>query len=175
MLNYRAGDAAAFEALYQRHKGGVYRYILRQCRNESLAEELFQDVWMNLINARRRYTIKAKFSTWLYRIARNRIIDHFRRQHNPGNPGMENGSLDPDDLPGRRQDQPEQQVAIRDASERLFALIAGLPEEQRETFLLREEAGMSLVEIAKTTGVNTETAKSRLRYAVNKLRAGLAE
>ena len=88
---------------------------------------------------------------------------------------MENGSLDPDDLPGRRQDQPEQQVAIRDASERLFALIAGLPEEQRETFLLREEAGMSLVEIAKTTGVNTETAKSRLRYAVNKLRAGLAE
>ena len=175
MLKYRAGDAAAFEVLYQRHKGGVYRYILRQCRNDGLAEELFQDVWMNLINARRRYTIKAKFSTWLYRIARNRIIDHFRRQPNPGRPGMENGNPDPDELPARRQDQPEQQAAIRDTSERLLALIAGLPEDQREAFLLREEAGMSLAEIAQTTGVNTETAKSRLRYAVNKLRAGLAE
>jgi RNA polymerase sigma-70 factor (ECF subfamily) len=79
MLGYRDGDAAAFDVLYGRHKGGIYRYLLRQCRNAALADELFQDVWMNLIRARAGYTVQAKFSTYLYRIAHNRLMDHFRR------------------------------------------------------------------------------------------------
>ena len=174
MLKYRDGDAVAFEVLYQRHKGGVYRYILRQCHNESVAEELFQDVWMNLINARRGYAVKAKFTTWLYRIARNRVIDHVRRLPDSGTDAT-NGAPDPDELPSRHQDQPDQQLESRDRSQRLLGLIDALPVDQREAFLLREEAGLSLAEIAQTTGVNTETAKSRLRYAVNKLRAGLTE
>ena len=73
-----AGDAAAFDSLYARHKGGVYRYLARQCRQSGIADELFQDVWMNLIRARASYAPTAKFTTWLYRLAHNRMIDHYR-------------------------------------------------------------------------------------------------
>src|SRR5262245_38611356 len=79
MLLYRDGDAGAFDALYARHKGGLYRYVLRQCRSTALAEELIQDVWMNLIRARAAYTVQAKFTTYLYRLAHNRLIDHYRK------------------------------------------------------------------------------------------------
>ncbi len=79
MLCYRDGDAGAFDALYARHKGGLYRYLLRQCREPAAAEELFQDVWMNLIRARAAYTVQAKFTTYLYRLAHNRLIDHYRK------------------------------------------------------------------------------------------------
>src|SRR3970040_676632 len=79
MLLYRDGEAGAFDALYARHKGGVYRYLLRQCRDAAAAEELFQDVWMNLIRARAGYTVQAKFTTYLYRLAHNRLIDLYRR------------------------------------------------------------------------------------------------
>ena len=78
MLAYAAGDAAAFDALYARHKGGVYRYLLRHCGHAGVADELFQDVWMNVIRARARYVPSAKLTTWLYRIAHNRLIDHWR-------------------------------------------------------------------------------------------------
>src|SRR2546427_8899334 len=78
MLAYAACDATAFDALYARHKGGVYRYLLRQCRQTSVADELFQDVWPNLIRARASYAPTAKFTTWLYRLAHNRLIDHYR-------------------------------------------------------------------------------------------------
>src|SRR5215470_20187126 len=78
MLAYAAGEGAAFDALYDRHKGGVYRYLLRQCRQPAVAAELYQDVWMNLIRARASYAPTAKFTTWLYRLAHNRMIDHFR-------------------------------------------------------------------------------------------------
>jgi RNA polymerase sigma-70 factor (ECF subfamily) len=78
MLAYAAGDAAAFDALYLRHKGGVYRYLVRQCGSTATADELFQDVWMKVIRARTSYAATAKFTTWLYRIAGNRLIDHWR-------------------------------------------------------------------------------------------------
>src|SRR5262245_56603504 len=98
MLLYRDGDAGAFDALYARHKGGLYRYLLRQCRNQALAEELFQDVWMNLTRARTSYTVEARFTTYLYRLAHNRLIDHYRiySQHevasfdDEGGPTLEN-------------------------------------------------------------------------------------
>jgi RNA polymerase sigma-70 factor, ECF subfamily len=175
MLSYQTGDAASFETLYQRHKGGLYRYILRQCKNESIAEELYQDVWMNLIKARERYEVKAKFTTWLYQMAHNRLIDHYRRQKTAvgGNPG--DAELDVDETPARTQDQPEQKADLMAKTDRLLGLIDALPAEQKQAFLLREEAGMSINEIAEASGVNPETAKSRLRYAVNKLREGLSE
>ena len=78
MLAYAAGDAAAFDALYARHKGGSYRYLLRHCGNAGTADEMFQDVWMNVIRARATYAPTAKFTTWLYRIAHNRLVDHWR-------------------------------------------------------------------------------------------------
>lgn len=175
MLRYSNGDATAFDILYTRHKGPIYRYLLRLCGNEAIAEELFQDVWMNLIRARERYEVRAKFTTYLYQLARNRLIDHYRRHaSNPGN-DCGNRREQVESLAANSRDQPEMQVQLGQQTESLLELIETLPAEQREAFILREEAGMNVAEIAEATGVNTETAKSRLRYAVYKLRAGLRE
>jgi len=178
MQRYRDGDARAFEILYARHKGPVYRYILRQCGVAAQAEELFQDVWMNLIRARRRYQPRARFTTWLYTLAHHRVIDHYRRQA-AGVPISYDD--DPDDTPliERVADsevrQPDNEFERRRQAQQLLALLAQLPEAQREAFLLREEGGLSLEEIAEATGVTMETAKSRLRYALARLRQGMKE
>src|SRR5947207_3257194 len=78
MLAYAAGDATAFDALYGRHKGSLFRFVLRSVKGRAEAEEIFQDVWMRAVEARRRYEPRAKFTTWLYTIAHNRIVDHWR-------------------------------------------------------------------------------------------------
>ena len=174
MLRYRDGDAAAFEVLYGRYKGPLYRYLLRQCGAPSMVDELFQDVWMKLIKARSRYEVKAKIRTYLYQVARHRMIDHFRRG---GKAGV-SGNTEPDRLEvalASDCDGPAQQVQAMQQAENLLHLIEGLPDAQREAFLLREEAGLDLDEIAAVTGVERETAKSRLRYAMQRLRQGLKD
>ena len=173
MLAYRDGDAHAFEQLYLKHKGGLYRYFLRKCGNASIAEELFQDVWMKLINAREHYEVKAKFSTWLYQIAHNHFIDHYRKHSISASMNQNFQDDELENIPAGNNQQPEQQAEFQQQMETMLQLISELPDEQREAFLLREEAGMSLAEIAEVTGVNIETAKSRLRYAVNRLRKGM--
>jgi RNA polymerase sigma-70 factor, ECF subfamily len=176
MLGYRDGDAGAFDSLYARHKGGVYRYLLRQCRDAATAEELVQDVWMNLIRARAGYTVQAKFTTYLYHLAHNRLIDHYRRN---GRVAMV--SFDDEDreeiteLTDERERPADDALDARRQAGRLLQLIAALPEAQREAFLLQQEGGMSVEEIAQATGVNRETAKSRLRYAMARLRQGMRE
>ena len=174
MLRYRDGDAQAFEWLYARHKGPLYRYLLRQCGDAVIAEELFQDVWLKLIKARTSYSVKAKFTTYLYHMAHNRLIDHYRAQAR-GLPASFRDDDPPDleALPAAAHEQPEQREDRRRRLQRLLALVAELPEAPREAFLLREEAGLSVEAIAEATGVSRETAKSRLRYAVAKLRQGL--
>lgn len=177
MLAYAAGDAAAFDMLYARHKGGVYRYLLRQCRQPGVADELFQDVWMNLVRARESYAPTAKFTTWLYRLAHNRMIDHFRASGHltlvsADDEAHENAVIS---LPAARATQPELRTENRELGERLRSAVTALPPAQREAFLLQQEAEMSLAEIAALTGVGVETVKSRLRYAVAKLRAELAD
>ncbi len=173
MLGYRDGDAAAFDLLYARHKGGVFRYLLRQSRNAALTDEMFQDVWMNLIRARDTYTVQAKFSTYLYRIAHNRLMDHFRRHDSAA------VSLDDDTGPeiaepaAPRSDEPEASADARQQAAQLLRLLDQLPAEQREAFVLQQEGGLSIEEIATATGVARETAKSRLRYALAKLRQGM--
>ncbi|HCU54440.1 MAG TPA: RNA polymerase sigma factor [Gammaproteobacteria bacterium] len=178
MQRYRDGDAQAFEVLYRRHKGPMYRYLLRQCSSAALAEELFQDVWMNLIKARERYEPRARFSAWLYTLAHNRLVDHYRRQA-AGMPISYDD--DPDDAPliervaDSEVHQPDNELDRRRQAQQLLALLTQLPEAQREAFLLRQESGLSLDEIATVTGVSMETAKSRLRYALAKLRQGMKE
>ena len=171
MLGYRDGDAAAFDVLYRRHKGGIYRYLLRQCRNAALADELFQEVWMNLIRARAGYTVQAKFSTYLYRIAHNRLMDHFRRDDAAVSLDDESVSIDEPVAP--RSVEPEVSAASRQQALQLLALLDALPDEQRAAFVLQQEGGLSIEEIATATGVTRETAKSRLRYALAKLRQGM--
>jgi RNA polymerase sigma-70 factor (ECF subfamily) len=172
MLMYRDGDASAFEILYRRHKGPVYRFILRRCGNTGVAEELFQDVWVKLIQARERYAVSARFTTYLYRIAHNRLIDHFRKSKTDFS---SDGAVDADQLPAPVQLQPERRAETGQQARILVDAIAGLPGEQQQVFLLKEEAGMNIPEIAEVLGVNGETVKSRLRYAVKKLRIAMGE
>lgn len=167
MLAYRQGDAGAFDTLYARHKGPLYRFILRAVRERALAEELYQEIWMRVIEARGRYEVRARFTTWLYTIAHHRLTDHWRKR------GLKVVELQDDDAAAPRADDPEARVAGREDLQRLAQAITALPELQREAFLLHAEAGMTVAEIAAATGANEEAAKSRLRYALARLKAAL--
>ncbi len=170
MLRYQDGDTAAFETLYRRHNDALYRYLLRLCRHPATAEDLFQDVWGKIIKARANYRPTAKFTTFLYRVAHNCFIDHVRRNKRHAN----NTDLDPE-VHADPAELPDTLVERSLAKERLALALRDLPEDQRDAFLLHEEAGLSIDEIASVTGSNRETAKSRLRYAVNKLRDAIEE
>lgn len=176
MAAYCQGDEAAFERLYRRHRNGLYRYLLRQCAVASVAEELFQDVWLGVIRARRQYVAEARFTTYIYRVAHNRLVDHYRRSvHRPSAPRLEEDGDPADDIPAEADAQPEVRFEAAEQIERFRALLAALPEAQREAFVLHVEAGLTVAEIATVTGVHAETAKSRLRYAVARLRRGMLE
>jgi len=176
MLAYAGGDAVAFEALYGRHKGPLFRFILRSIKAHGEAEEIFQDVWMRAIEARARYEPKAKFTTWLYTIAHNRMVDHWRAKGLTLVP-LDNGDdegpvIDP---PAGPSAEPHRRAEGRQSVARLLDALAALPAAQREAFLLHEESGLTVAEIAKVTGTPEETAKSRLRYAMNKLREAIED
>ena len=179
MQAYAAGRAAAFDSLYARHKGGMYRYLLRHCGNAGIAEEMFQDVWMNAIRARDRYVPTAKFTTWLYTLAHHRLVDHWRASGQAkfasiDDDGDEGTRAAVEALPASRRDEPEARIDTRQVREQLHAALATLPAVQRDAFLLQQEGGLSLAEIGNLTGVGVETVKSRLRYAVAKLRGELS-
>ncbi|MEM7405957.1 MAG: RNA polymerase sigma factor [Pseudomonadota bacterium] len=175
MLRYAAGDAAAFETLYARHKGPLFRYFQRQCE-PSQAEELFQDVWMRLIKSRESYQVEAKFTTYLYRIAHNRLVDHYRMRARRDETSLDAASEDDGYEPAApATEEPSAISGRREQVARFAEALDNLPEEQREAFVLREEGGLSLDEIAAATNVGRETAKSRLRYAVSRLRKALEE
>jgi len=170
MLSYRDGTAAAFDVLYARHKGGLYRYVLRQVNNkQDIANELFQDVWMKLINARVNYQATAKFTTWLYHLAHNRLVDYWRSEkfvkHN-----IEFDESCESPAQVDEYSDPHNELQKQQMQKQIKQAIAELPEEQRSAILLKEEASLSLAEIAEVTGVSRETVKSRLRYGVQRLR-----
>ena len=176
MLVYRDGDAGAFDTLYRRHKGPVYRYMLRQCRDAGVADELFQDVWMNLTRARESYTVQAKFTTYIYTMAHNRLIDHYRKHGQAQWVSFDNDSEDAPVVAepvAAPRDEPERHLAVKQQAAELLRLLGELPPPQREAFVMQYEGGMSVEEIAGATGVTRETAKSRLRYALAKIRQGL--
>jgi RNA polymerase sigma-70 factor (ECF subfamily) len=170
MLRYVDGDRVAFETLYRRHNNGLYRYLLRLSRHPETAEDVFQEVWGKIIKSRANYRPTAKFTTFLYRVAHNCFIDHIRRNKRHTHAQVFEPENQPD--PG---DQPETLTERSLARRRLNAALLDLPDEQRDVFLLHEEAGLNLDEIASITDTNRETTKSRLRYAVNKLRAAIDE
>jgi RNA polymerase sigma-70 factor (ECF subfamily) len=174
MLAYRDGNANAFDQLYRRHKGPLYRYLLRQCRDAASAEELFQDVWLNLVRARASYTVSARFSTYLYRLAHNRLIDHYRRRVPAALVSFDDEDAAPE-VPAGREAEPQVAYEAKAQAARVLELLEALPAAQREAFVLQHEAGLTLEEIAEATGAPRETVKSRLRYAMGKLREGLSE
>lgn len=173
MLAYRDGDAAAFDLLYGRWRGPLYRYFLRQCGHAGQADELFQDVFMRVIGAAANYEATAKFTTWLFRIAHNRLIDHWRKTGREPVEPLGSGDDGDDcafDPPAPQGAAPERQAERKQLAQALLAALNELPEAQREAFLLAEEGGLTLEEIAAISGVGRETIKSRLRYATAKLR-----
>ncbi|HEY9104085.1 RNA polymerase sigma factor [Chitinimonas sp.] len=178
MLAYVAGDAAAFERLYALHRGGLYGFLHRQCPRPTWVDDLFQETWLAVVRARADYQPSAAFRTWLYGIARNKLIDRLRL-HEPALLAdlLPEGEEDEDPLdrqPAEPAQDPARQLANRQLGQALEQALRALPAAQREVFLLREQADMGLDEIAALTGVPAETAKSRLRYAVAKLKAVLA-
>lgn len=172
MLAWAGGELRAFETLYARHRSRLYSFLLRQLRDAALTDEMFQDVWQRVIAARAGWQPDAAFTTWLFRIAHNRLNDHWRAaRHRPPAPG------DADERVARMSDTrtPESQLSEFEQRRRLQLAMEQLPDEQREVLQLRLEQELSLEEIAQITGVGRETVKSRLRYAMDKLRAGLSE
>jgi len=174
MLRYGRGDARAFELLYRRHRLPLYRFLLRQVGNAATAEELFQDLWMRVVNSRGRYEARAKFTSWVYAIAHNRLMDFYRGNGNASFLSQEESESVLEDLPAA-EIAADLRLDRKRAVERLLVALGKLPDAQREAFLLQQESEMSIEEIAAATGVGPETAKSRLRYAVAKLRASLGK
>ncbi|HEX9392269.1 MAG TPA: RNA polymerase sigma factor [Usitatibacteraceae bacterium] len=177
MLRYQAGDAGAFDQLYARHRSGLFRFITRQCRTREHAEELFQEVWMNLIQARERYRVEAQFRTWLFTLAHNKLIDYFRKHSRSEVHLFERDDEEPTIqlVAGSRVDEPQIRAESREQGAAILRVLNALPAPQREAFLLHEEGGLGVEEIAAAAGISFEAAKSRLRYAITKLREGLKE
>lgn len=167
MQRYANGDAQAFDQLYARYRGPLYRYFNRQVSNTATANDLYQGAWEKIIKARRNYRPHAPFTVWMYRIAHNHLVDHYRRLRQTTS--VELDSM-PDDRPGPAQD------AIDDErGEKLRTAIIALPEEQKNAMLLKLETGLKMEDIARVTGVSRETVKSRLRYAIKHLKQVLNE
>jgi RNA polymerase sigma-70 factor (ECF subfamily) len=167
MQRYAKGDAKAFDQLYARHRAPLYRYFIRQVNNPATANDLYQGAWEKIIKAREKYRSTAPFKMWMYRIAHNHLVDHYRRKR-------PEGPVETDTLSDTQAD-PSQSVIDGQQSELLRTGIAALPVEQRNTLLLQLETGLKIEEIARVTGVGRETVKSRLRYAVNYLKRSLVE
>lgn len=158
---YARGNALAFEVLYERHKFAVFAFVSRQCDQRAVAEELAHDAWMAVISHASTYKADATFKTWLFRIAHNRLIDHWRKYG--GNAKVLFEELN--DVHAAQGGAVSESMELRDILENLKTL----SNEQTEAILLKIE-GFSYQEIADITSSKTETVKSRLRYATEHLR-----
>lgn len=182
MLAFRSGDARAFHALVQRHRQAVFNFILRFVGNRQRAEDVLQETWLKVVRGSGEYEPKARFTTWVFTIARNLCVDSARKESyrqadsldapaGGDEDGRALGQLVPDEgTPG--PDRAAHNARLRPLLERA---LGALPPEQREVFLLREYHGIGFKEIAEVTGVNENTVKSRMRYALEGLRKRLAE
>ena len=177
MLAFARGNMNAFEQLYDRHETGVWRFVFRSVQNQAVADDLVQELWFAVARTAASYEPTAKFKTWLFTMARNRVIDHARTAKNHTSIDAENddGESMFSDLAADSRLGPLRQVTSREQAKALLAAIEQLPPDQREAFLLQAEGDMSVDDIAAATGVSFETAKSRLRYARNKLKELLAD
>lgn len=184
---YNAGDASAFDTLYARYRGALYRYFLRQVDRDA-ANDCYQVLWLKVIDNRLRYRPDAPFKHYLYTLAHNVLMDHHRKNrrlvsevdaprtllsdtHNP------EADVELADLPRQVHSAASDPALVVDGQrllEALHALVQGLPLHQREVWLLRQETDLSLEEIAQVTRATAEGVKSRLRYARDKLKAGMA-
>lgn len=166
MLAYGRGDVNAFEVLYERYRQPLYRYLYHALGNRAQADDLYQDIWSRLIDARARFRRGNGFKRYLFRMAHNRLVDHWRqldRQRPAADHHLERLADDDARSPEAHIQRDQQAGKLRQA-------LLQLPPDQRQAFLLQQEAGLSLADIAERDGIGRETVKSRLRYATRKLR-----
>ena len=177
MQRYAAGDLGAFDVLYGRHELAVWRFVFRSVKVQAVADDLLQDVWFAVARNAARYEVKAKFRTWLFTLAHHRLVDHLRtaKHHTSLDASDDDARTLADTLVADSGFGPVRQLQSREQAAALIAAVEQLPLEQREAFLLQAENNKNKQEIAEATGVNFETAKSRLRYARASLRQHLKE
>jgi RNA polymerase sigma-70 factor (ECF subfamily) len=177
MRRFQRGEVRAFETLMRRHRTPIHSFLCRLTGDRARAEDLTQDAFLRMVKARHEWEPRSTVRTWLFTIARHLAADEARRQFHRATEPLD---ATPSGEPSRAERTPDGARAPDDAAgdaelrPRLEAALAGLPAEQREVFLLREHAGLSFPEIAEATGVNENTAKSRMRYALLGLRDRLA-
>ena len=182
MLAFRGGDVRAFEALVARHRGPVYNFILRQLGHPARAEDVLQETWLKVVRGARDWEPRARFTTWVYTIARNLCVDTARQESYRQADSLDapvggadgEGRALGEQIPDAGQ-SPERGAYNHTVRPLLERALRSLPDEQREVFLLREYSGITFKEIAEVTGVPENTVKSRMRYALEGLRRKLAE
>ena len=188
MLAYAQGDAAAFEQLYARHQAGLYRFVRRLLGSAHSAQvdEVFQDTWLRVVRTRERWQPQgAAFRTWLFTLAHHRVVDLLRRSGRevsvdafedeeggePWQPDASGGAAWQHwPAPAGSAPQGDELAFWRRAGEKLLDCLDQLPLPQRSAFLLHHDDGLALDEVAHALEVGFETAKTRLRYAMSKLR-----
>ena len=178
MLRFRDGDSRAFEQLLHRHRRPIYAFILRFVGlfNTALAEDLTQETFLRVVKTAANYERQAKFTTWLYTLARNLCVDAARRGKHRRAQSLDAPGEDGGTLLDRTEDcgpAVDRRVIGKELQGRLQQAIATLPEDQREVFLMREVADLQFKEIAAIVGIPENTVKSRMRYALEKLREAL--
>jgi RNA polymerase sigma-70 factor, ECF subfamily len=181
MLRFQRGEVSAFGELVQRHKVPLFNFLLRQLRSRSAAEDALQEVLLRVVQSAAEFKHEARFTTWVYAIARNLCIDQLRklsiRNHDSldqprGGEGPTIGEQTADPDPGSSAERAALNQELRD---RIIAAVEALPEEQREVFLLREVANLAFKDIAEVTNTPENTVKSRMRYALERLQEALNE
>jgi RNA polymerase sigma-70 factor (ECF subfamily) len=185
MHAFAGGDAAAFTRLYDRHERATWRFIRHRlgAQHEGAADDVLQETWISVARAAPRYVPTARFTTWLFTVARNRVIDHQRAQSNAmlsidaplaGADAEDDGERWADRVAADAADGPLARIESRQQAQAFLDALAQLPDAQREAFVLQAEGGLSIDEVASATGVGAETAKTRLRYAKARLRTLLS-
>jgi RNA polymerase sigma-70 factor (ECF subfamily) len=183
MARYQKGDVAAFAELVARHERRLWNFIRRFVSDAATAEDLLQEVFMRVVKSAAEWQPSAKLSTWLLTIARNLCTDNARRgavrraeslDQTPGVAGDDSGPHRIDRL-AATDGNAEKAALDREIAVRVDAAVTDLPVEQREVFLMREVMDMSFAEIAQATGASEPTVKSRMRYALERLRGALHE
>jgi RNA polymerase sigma-70 factor, ECF subfamily len=180
MLRYQEGDARAFEVLVQRHRRPIFNFVLRYVRDPVAAEDVTQDCFLRVVRSADSYVREAKFTTWLFTVARNLCVDASRRAKHRNMASLdapvgEDGQSSRIDFVPSDGAAADRQAIGQELKNKMQLAIAALPEEQREIFLLREVSDLQFNEIAEIVGVPENTVKSRMRYALEKLREALAE
>ena len=179
MAAYKAGNAGAFRILVERHHAPVYRFCLRAMRSPEAAADAAQEIFLRVVKNAVSWEPKAKFTTWVYTIARNHCIDEarkgrFRRteslQETVGKDGEGEEKIERVASPLPQSDTLAHGTRLRKA---IDSALATLPEEQREVFLMREVSGLAFKDIADAVGVGENTVKSRMRYALTGLKKAL--